>query len=64
MKTPDDLRKVEKSLKQIEHLDNIVLDLEKKSVRFSLSPSTAKGFGEIQQKIEKDTGLLTVVKGV
>lgn len=62
MKTPEDLRKVERSLKQIEHLDNIDLDLEKKSVRFSLS--TAKGFEEIQKKIENDTGLLTVVKGV
>lgn len=53
---------MERSLKQIEHLDNIDLDLEKKSVRFSLS--TAKGFEEIQKKIENDTGLLTVVKGV
>ena len=64
MRTPEDLRQVEKSLKQIDHLDNINLDLEKKSVQFSLSPSTGKGFEEIQRKIENDTGLLTVVKGM
>lgn len=63
MRTPEDLRQVERSLKQIDHLDNINLDLEKKSVQFSLSPATGKSFEEIQKKIEKDTGLLTVVKG-
>ena len=64
MKTPDDLRMVEKTLKQIDHLDNINLDLEQKSVRFSLSAATGRGFEEIQKKIEKETGLLTVIKGV
>lgn len=63
MKTADDLRNVEKSLKQIGHLDNINLSLDKKSLTFDLSPSTTTGLDEIQKRIEKDTGLLTVLKG-
>ena len=67
MKTDEDLCKVERSLKQIDNLDNLNLNLDKKSVTFSLNATKASnglpGLEEIQNKIEKDTGILTVLKG-
>lgn len=64
MKTPEDAKKVEQTLKRIGDLNNIQLNLENKSVTFDLNPNTTKGLQEIQKQVEKDTGLLTVLKGI
>lgn len=63
MKTKEDLQKVERSLKQFDHLDNIKLNLDKNIITFSLNTDTKKSVVEIQNKIEQETGLTTVLKG-